>query len=318
MFQQMFFFKQIKHLAYRCTGQWIAAISGSMIPGNKRCRSSLFVQDKCSHRNSAAKCFGTCHHIRLHTVRLESKHCPCSSHTALNLIQNQKNAFLITQFSYTCQELRISRIDTSLSLYGFHDNCTGFIRDLLLYTFQIIKFRKTDSADQRLKRLLIMGVSGNRKCSQASSVEGMFHGNDFMICTSILQISIFSCHLDSSLNGFRSTVGKKYSGHAGCFYQLFCCFCHRNIIVKIGCMDYFINLVFQGLTIFRMIVPKSKHSDTSCKIQILLSLNIIQPDSLTFFQYNLKTVIRMQNHLFCPVNIFLTARHNLSSHPFLK
>ena len=117
-----------------------------------------------------------------------------SSHTALNLIEDQHNIFLITDLTQTFQEFFLRRINTALTLNNLSDNCAGLICDLSLYTLKIIKIRKLHTAHQRLKGLSVMSSSCYGKCSDTSSMEGMVHGNDLMICMSVTYICIFlSC-----------------------------------------------------------------------------------------------------------------------------
>ena len=47
---------------------------------------------------------------------LECKHLSGSSHTALDLVEDQKNAFLITECTNALHKILRSRMDTSLAL----------------------------------------------------------------------------------------------------------------------------------------------------------------------------------------------------------
>ena len=76
-------------------------------------------------------------------------------------------------------------------------------------------------------------------------------------------------------------------------------------------MDHFINLILQRLIVCLIIVSQGKYRDSCCKVQIFFSVHIIQMDTVSFVQYDLETVIGMQNDFFCPVDIFFTVCHNL-------
>ena len=120
------------------------------------------IQDKCSYRDTAAQCFRAGHNIRLYTVSLAGKHASGTSHTALDLIEDQQNIVFITQFPHALKEFRFCRIDAALALHGFHDDRAGLVGNLCFYALEIIEICKFDSADQRFERILIVGITGYR------------------------------------------------------------------------------------------------------------------------------------------------------------
>ena len=142
-------------------------------------------------------------------------------------------------------------------------------------------------------------------------MKGMVHRNDLMIVGTVFQVSVFSCYFDRTFDGFGSAVCEKYFGKSGCFYQFLCGFHHRYIVIQVGGMDHFINLILQRLIVYLIIVSQGKYRDSCCKVQIFFSVHIIQMDTVSFVQYDLETVIGMQNDFFCPVDIFFTVCHNL-------
>ena len=138
-----------------------------------------------------------------------------------------------------------------------------------------------------------MGIACHRQRSQTSSMEGMLHRYNLMICTSIFQIGILSRNFNCSFYSLCSAVCKKYFRQSCSFYQLFCRLRHRHVVIQIGRMNDFINLFLQSLTVFRMMIPQSKNSNARCKIQIFFSFCIIDPYSFSFFQNDRKTVVSM-------------------------
>ena len=161
-----------------------------MISRLQRSLCNLLTQYKCTYRNTASKRFCTGHNIWLYTICLPCKIISGTSHSALNFIQNKENIFLITQCANTLQKLSFRWINTTFSLYSLHNNCTCFICNLGLYTLKIIEISKFHTTHERLKRLTIMGISSDRKCSDRSSMERMIHSNDLMICMSVTLISV--------------------------------------------------------------------------------------------------------------------------------
>ena len=151
---------------------------------------NLLTQYKCTYRNTASKRFCTGHNIRLYTICLPCKIISRTSHSTLDFIQNKENIFLITQCANALQKLSFRWINTAFSLYGLHNNCTCFICNLGFYTLKIIEISKFHTTHERLKRLTVMCISSDRKCSNRSAMERMIHGNDLMICMSVTFISI--------------------------------------------------------------------------------------------------------------------------------
>ena len=180
----------VKNLAYSRTYKRISAISCTMVSRLQRSLCNLLTQHKCTNRNTASKRFCTGHNIRLYTVCLPCKIISGTSHSALDFIQNKENIFLITQCANALQKLSFRWINTAFSLYGLHNNCTCFICNLGFYPLKIIEISKFHTTHERLKRLTVMCISSDRKCSNRSAMERMIHGNDLMICMSVTFISI--------------------------------------------------------------------------------------------------------------------------------
>ena len=78
-----------------------------------------------------------------------------------------------------------------------------------------------------------MCIAGDRKRSDASSVEGMVHGNYLMSGMTISCESIFLCCFDSSLYGLCTAVGKENTIHFACLKYLVCRLDDRRIVVEV-------------------------------------------------------------------------------------
>ena len=117
--------KDIKHLADSCTYKRVSTISCAMISRYERCCCSFFPEDKCPDRDTAAKCFGTGHHIRFDTVGLPCEVISGTSHTALDLVKDQDNIIFVTECAKSLKEFLLCRIDTALSLYDLCDDRAG-------------------------------------------------------------------------------------------------------------------------------------------------------------------------------------------------
>ena len=194
MFNDLIILINVKYFADCSTHKWVSTISCTMITWLQRSFGSFLIQYKRTYRHTTSKSLGTCHNIRLYTVCLPCKIMSGSSHTALDLIENQHNIFLITDLAQTFQKFFLCRINTALTLNNLSDDRAGLICNLSLYAFQIIKICKLHTAHQWLKGLSVMSSSCYGKCSDTSSMEGMVHGNDLMICMSVTYICIFlSC-----------------------------------------------------------------------------------------------------------------------------
>ena len=139
MCKDQIFFKNRKHLTYCCTHERISAISSAMISWLKAGRSSLFVQYKSPYRNTASKSLCTGHNIRLYPICLPCKIITGSSHSTLDLIQDQQNILFIADPAKAFQKFLVSSINTAFTLYSFCNNSTGFVCNLRLNTFKIIK-----------------------------------------------------------------------------------------------------------------------------------------------------------------------------------
>ena len=151
---------------------------------------------------------------------------------------------LIAEFPDAFHKFFCCRVNTALTLYCFKQDRTGLIRDQIFHTIKIVVICKFYTRHQRFKRLLIMFISGDGQCPDASSMERMIHGNDLMSCVSISRISVFFSCLDCTFDCFRTTVGKKYTVHSTCFFHTLCRMDDRYIIIKVRCVHDLVDLCF--------------------------------------------------------------------------
>ena len=201
----------------------------------------FFRHGKCSHRNSVSDCFRHRHDIRLHTHLLPCEIRTTPSHSALDFIQDQQNIIFITDFTNPVQEFRCGRIDTALSLDRLHDDRTCLFTYQCFHTVQIIECRKRNARQHRFKWFPVFFVSGYGNRPDTSSVECIFHCDKF-ITSAFFLISIFPRRFQCSFHSLCSAVGEEDSIHLGYSLQFPGSLSACSIIIKIGCVEQFINL----------------------------------------------------------------------------
>ena len=100
MLYDMLFLIAFKYSIDSRAGQRVSAVCRSVVSRNERMLCRLFIQHEGADRNAAAKCFCTRHDIRLYAVILPCEQLSCSSHAALDLIEDQQNVVLVTQIAH--------------------------------------------------------------------------------------------------------------------------------------------------------------------------------------------------------------------------
>ena len=217
MLCDMFTLHHLQHFVYSCPDKWIASVGRTVISRCQRLLCDSLCHKECSDRDTTAKCLGTCHNIRFHTVMLPCKHFSGSSHAALDLIQDQKYVMLIAKRTHTLYKCFCCRINSTLTLYCLKNNSTGFVINQSFYAVKIIKICKFYSGNQWFKRFLIMFIACHRQCTDTSSMKRMVHCDDLMSCMSVPGVSIFLRRLDCSLDCLCTAVGKENTIHPACF-----------------------------------------------------------------------------------------------------
>ena len=76
----------LKYFIYSGSHKWIASIGRTVISRCQRFLCDSLCHKESADRDTTAKCLGTRHNIRLHTIMLPCEHFSGSSHTALDLI----------------------------------------------------------------------------------------------------------------------------------------------------------------------------------------------------------------------------------------
>ena len=126
--------KLIKYCTHCCSYERIAAVCGTVV---SRCKGFVchpLCHEKGSNRHTAAECLRTGHDIRLHIIVLPCEHLTASAHATLYLIKYKKNILFIAECSHSLDKLLVCRVNTTLTLNGFHDNGAGFVCHLSLNT----------------------------------------------------------------------------------------------------------------------------------------------------------------------------------------
>ena len=100
MLYDMLFLIAFKYSIDSRAGQRVSAVCRSVVSRNERMLCRLFIQHEGADRNAAAKCFCTRHDIRLYAVILPCEQFSRSSHTALDLVENQQDVVLVTQIAH--------------------------------------------------------------------------------------------------------------------------------------------------------------------------------------------------------------------------
>ena len=235
----------------------------------------MFRHKKSPYWHAAAKSLGRCHNIRPDPILLPCIHRPGASHSALNLIQNQQDIPFFAQRLHLLHEFPVGRINAAFTLHRFKQYRTGFFRNQIFHTVEIVHFCKADIPDHRPEGFPVTRIARYRQSAHRPSMEGMFHGDDFMIRSPVLQISIFPRRLNGSFHRFRPAVRKKYPIHAGSLFQFFRRFYGRHVIKIIGSMDQLVDLGFQRVVIRPVMISKGKNRNAGSKVQIAFPFDII-------------------------------------------
>ena len=103
----------------------------------------------------------------------------------------------------------------------------------------------------------------------------MLHGDDLMIRASVLQIRILPGSLQRSLHRLRTGVGEKDPIHAGNRLQLPCRLNGRHIVIVVGGVNHLVDLAFQRVIVFLVLIAQGEHRNTRTEIQIFFAFPVI-------------------------------------------
>ena len=122
-------------------------------------------------------------------------------------------------------------------------------------------------------------------------MKGMLHGNDLIIRCHALIVGIALCDLQRALNGFGTAVGKEYLFHPGYRQKLLTCCNGRLIVKQVGDVRKLAHLLLHCVFHFVTAVSQSHNSNACAKIQVFLSVCIIQLYALAVVKHHRKTIV---------------------------
>ena len=153
-----------------CTCKRISSKGGAMV-SRLKCFGYLVACDKCSNGNTASQALCKSYNIRLNAVLLIGEELAGSAHAALNLIKNQQSIVLVTESTYLLEILLIRNMYSTLALYGFQHNCSGFFTHHALKGLYVVVVNIVKALRQWTEALVVMWLSCCCKCGNGSAME---------------------------------------------------------------------------------------------------------------------------------------------------
>ena len=119
----------------------------------------------------------------------------------------------------------------------------------------------------------------------------MLHGNDLIIRCHALVVGITLCDLQCALNGLGTAVGEEHLVHLGNRQKLLTCIDRRFIVKQVGDVRKLVHLLLYCIFYFITAVAQTHNSNSGAKIQIFLSVCVIQLHALAVVKYHWKAVV---------------------------
>ena len=156
--------------------------------------------EHCSDRNAACKTFGECDDIRRDTVPLIAEHHACPADACLNLIDDEKDAVILTELVYELCIFDVCRVYAALALNEFEHDCCSLGSAGFPERIEIIERNILESGHYGSKRLTELGLAGSGDRAQCPSVEAVL-GRDDLVSVFVPVVEISACDLDGCLVG---------------------------------------------------------------------------------------------------------------------
>ena len=169
-------------------------------------------------RQSPAQGLGQRHHIRLHTVVLESEHFPGSAESALHLVEHQQYPVCLPDLRQGLHKLRGGLIDSALPLHRFHEDGHGLGVDGRSQGVDIIEGFMHEATGQWLEALPELGLDSGGQRPQGAPVERVGEGDDLRGGLAVL-MAILAHQLDRRLVGLSPAVAEEDLVEAGQAHQ---------------------------------------------------------------------------------------------------
>ena len=273
-----------------CTGDWVSA-EGSAMSALGPLVHNLILAEYRAQRQAAGDGLGRGKDVGFHTQCLPGKEVACTAKSALDLVENQKDAVLVAQVPYILQPFNGGNHIAALSLNWLHDN-TGHhrgVHDLLeqivelghvlLGTLAVLHLiggaeqvgvlGEVHAGHHGLVVLAVGGVGGgDGRGSHGAAVERILHGDDDRAMSGVLG------QLHGAFVGFRAGIGKIHLIFpTGLLHQLL----HQGgigLVVEhiVPRVDQRMQLLLSSGDDLGVAVPQRVAGDSRCKVQNLPSI----------------------------------------------
>ena len=233
-----------------------------------------------TNRKAAAQSLGQRHNVRRYPGALIGKKLARAPHAALNLVEDEEQAALVTESPQRLEELRWSHSHAALALNGLDQDGGGRFAHRGLGRGKIAEWDLIEALDCRAEALEIFFLPAGGQGRESSAVEGALEGNDAELFRLAAGGMVFAGDLDRAFDGFGSGIVEKHEIREACRAKpLGQPLAFRNAI-EIGDVPDLFRLLGQRLDQPRMRVAERVDADAGGKIEIALAAGRGQPGTL--------------------------------------
>src|SRR6516162_8088764 len=161
------------------------------------------VRNQRGERNAPAKPFSKRDDVWLDACMFKPEKSSRSTHSGLNLVEDEKNACASRQVTNPAQECIGCNEYSGLTLDWLQHHGHGVLRDSLLHFLQLVKLYFREARHLWLKQLAPLRLSGCGHCRKRAPMEAMLHGDDLISAIAIF-LPPLAGELDCPLDCFRA------------------------------------------------------------------------------------------------------------------
>ncbi|KAH3665982.1 hypothetical protein OGAPHI_004171 [Ogataea philodendri] len=191
----------VQNIQSNSGSQWVSTVSCTVISHIESFLNSLG-DHSGSDWESVSKSLGHGHDIwmsRFWELGV-SPETAGSAQPTLDLVVDQNDLVLVTEFSQLGHKFSVHREDSTFSLNRLNYNTTGFVRNDLLHRLDIVWLGNLDTWNKRSERLLVFWVWRHRKGSHSSAMERVLKSDKLNLIIRN-RLSVLSSKFQGSLVG---------------------------------------------------------------------------------------------------------------------
>ena len=236
----------------------------------------MFLGQEGADRHAEAQALGQYHHIRLHAILLVAEKTAQPPHARLHFVQDEQDVVAVAPLPQPHEIVVVGDVDAAFALHRLDHHGHGVVGSGVHHRFHVVEIHISEALGDRLKELVVVGLSGGGHRVHGAPVEGI-EGGDDLVGAVLMQLAVATGDFEGALHGFRAAVAEKHPVQTRVFDERRGDVQLGQGVELVGSLDEGSRLPGDGVHDHRRAVAQVVHGPAGHEVDIFLAIGVPDP-----------------------------------------